>query len=149
MERKIHSSSHTTKTTPPPSKSPASSSDSLSDSHQSQMEQKNHLSRKGKRIKKENVAKKPMPEESPSVIDNEPAKDEFEKGESSDEMPHLCFREMDAFKKGIELLGESERKEFDRRYKKLRVQEVKLRLRRAELVENHVEIILNALQGSS
>ncbi|GAU47237.1 hypothetical protein TSUD_242870 [Trifolium subterraneum] len=100
-----------------------------------------------------------MSEEPPSVIDKEPAKNEFVKGESSDIMDHPCFREMirsdemcmdlNVLKRGMEFLEESERLEFDRRWKKLKAQEAKLRVQRAELLEEHLDLILMGLQGSS
>ncbi|GAU48435.1 hypothetical protein TSUD_135620 [Trifolium subterraneum] len=42
---------------------------------------------------------------------------------------------MDVLKRGMNLIGDSERREFDRRCMRLKVQEAKLRVQRAELLE--------------
>ncbi|WJX63295.1 hypothetical protein P8452_48201 [Trifolium repens] len=110
--------------------------------------------KKEKHIKKKNVAKKPILEEplSLSVVDKEPAKYEFANGGTSfKEMirfDEMCMN-VNVLKWGMELIGESERLEFDRRWKKLKAQEAKLHLKRAELVEEQVDLILKGLQGSS
>jgi hypothetical protein len=112
--------------------------------------------KKEKHIKKKNVAKNKIPEEplSLSVVDKEPAKYEFANGGTSfnfKEMisfDEMCMN-MNVLKRGMKLIGESEILEFDRRWKKLKAQEAKLHLERAELVEEQVDLILKGLQESS
>ncbi|XP_012568344.2 uncharacterized protein [Cicer arietinum] len=83
------------------------------------------------------------------------------KGESSDELSHVSLNlsemirfdkmssDVNVLKRGMELIDESERAEFERRWKKLRVDEMKLFVKRAELVEYQVGLILEAIQGLS
>ncbi|XP_058745898.1 GLABROUS1 enhancer-binding protein-like 1 [Vicia villosa] len=101
-----------------------------------------------KKLKKPSKPSKPQS----VVVDSESAK-----GRSKEEKVNICLREMfrfgemglDVLKRGMDLVGESERLEFDRRWKKLRVQESRVFLQRAELVEKQLELIYKALQGSS
>lgn len=52
-------------------------------------------------------------------------------------------------KNGMNLIGESDREELERRGKMLKVQEMELFVKRAELVVDHGRLILEELQGSS
>lgn len=121
---------------------------------------------KEKPRKKENAAKKPLKLKEPmqipeQVLSGTEVRLESGKGESSDELSHVSLNlsemirfdkmssDVNVLKRGMELIDESERAEFERRWKKLRVDEMKLFVKRAELVEYQVGLILEAIQGLS
>jgi hypothetical protein len=106
--------------------------------------QEERVEEKEKTPKKKKVAKKP-------------AKEESEKGESSDKMGHLNLSEslvfdemcmgLNVLKRGLELVGEAEREELVTRWKKLKAKEMEVLVMRAELVKDHARLILNELDG--
>ncbi|KAK7250601.1 hypothetical protein RIF29_33132 [Crotalaria pallida] len=55
----------------------------------------------------------------------------------------------DMLKRGMDLIGESERKEFEGQWKELRDAEIELSIKRAELAANHAKLALEAYKSSS
>ncbi|XP_004503229.1 GLABROUS1 enhancer-binding protein-like [Cicer arietinum] len=122
-----------------------------------------------KSLKKEPAAKKPtttkklvMEPDSPLVVLNESKKAEESSGKIDASDANLILNEMvrfdrsagftglnlDAINKAVVLLDESQRDEFEGRWKKLHIAELELFTRRAELVEEQTCLILDALRSS-
>ncbi|CAL0313186.1 unnamed protein product [Lupinus luteus] len=55
----------------------------------------------------------------------------------------------DAVKRGVELIGESKRKELDGQWKELQAAELELSVKRVELIANHARLILEAYKSSN
>ncbi|XP_058776117.1 uncharacterized protein LOC131650421 [Vicia villosa] len=102
--------------------------------------------------KKPSTSKKPVQEEPPKKAKNpssskkRPIQEELSSVVDSDKRGRLSLSEMFRFgamcmdvnvlKRGMELVGESEREELETRWKKLKVQEAEVFLKRAELAVN-------------
>ncbi|CAI8595551.1 unnamed protein product [Vicia faba] len=104
--------------------------------------------------------RKQTPADSSKSLSDYKSKPVVDKGSakvrSKGEKIGICLREMFRFdemglnvlNRGMKLVGESERLELDRRWKRLRVQETRVFIQRAELVEEQLELIYKELQGS-
>ncbi|CAK8573161.1 unnamed protein product [Lathyrus sativus] len=121
--------------------------------------------KEGNAAKKPSSSKKPVPEEPPnkakksSTMKKKPIQEELSSVVDNDKMGHLSLSEMFRFgemrmdvnvlKRGMELIGESEKEELGKRWKKLKVQEAELFLKRAELAVDQGRLILKELKRSS
>ncbi|CAI8604111.1 unnamed protein product [Vicia faba] len=90
--------------------------------------------------------KKPIQEELSSVVDSDKTgrvslSEMFRFGE-------MCM-DVNVLKRGMELIGESQREELETRWKKLKVQEAEVFLKRAELAVDQGRLILKELKRSS
>ncbi|KAI5399807.1 uncharacterized protein LOC127092376 [Lathyrus oleraceus] len=115
--------------------------------------------------KKPSSSKKPVQEEppkkpkKPSTSKKKPIQEELSSVVDSDKMGRLSLGEMFRFgemrmdvnvlKRGMELIGESEREELEKRWKKLKIQEAEVFVKRAELAVDQGRLILKELKRSS